>query len=139
MSNKKFRVWDKLEQRFVYPDKGYQGHYTLSLNGKFHNLQNGSGGEEYDVQQFLGILDANMKEIYEGDVVKFETATKTDIGVIVYNNTYCAYSVEVDEGFDLLANIPLDSLEILGNIKENYIYSEFGVLMTKEEYEKSYT
>jgi hypothetical protein len=139
MNNKKFRVWDRLEQRFVYADKGYQGHYTLSLDGKFHNLQNGSGGDEYDVQQFLGILDANMKEIYEDDVVKFKTDFKEDIGVIRYMDRYCSYAVEVEDGFDLFQNIQLDSLEILGNMKENYAYDDSGSLISKEEYEKSHT
>ena len=70
----KFRAWDKLEKRFIYPDKGYQGHYVLDLNGRFQNLQNGSGGDEYVVQQWTGFVDAKGKDIYEGDFLeeKFE-------------------------------------------------------------------
>lgn len=67
----KFRAWDKLAKQFTYPDKGYQGHYVLDLNGKFHNLQNGSGGDEYVVQQWTGFVDAKGKDVYEGDIVKF--------------------------------------------------------------------
>ena len=63
----KFRAWDKLAKQFTYPDKGYQGHYVLDLNGRFHNLQNGSGGDEYVVQQWTGFVDAKGKDVYEGD------------------------------------------------------------------------
>jgi hypothetical protein len=63
----KFRAWDKLAKQFTYPDKGYQGHYVLTLNGQFQNLQNGSGGDEYVVQQWTGFVDAKGVDVYEGD------------------------------------------------------------------------
>jgi len=130
MNNKKFRVWDKLEKKFIYPDKGYQGHYTLSLDGKFHNLQNGSGGNEYDVQQFLGILDSNMKEVFEGDVVKgiYGLEGIEVIGEVTYSCDLCAYVVDWHHE---ISNIQLDTLEVLGNLKEDYIYDESGILVKK--------
>jgi len=66
----KFRVWDKLAKHMIYPDNGYQGHYTLSLNGDFHNLQNGAGGKETAVSQFTGRTDKVGRDIYEGDLVE---------------------------------------------------------------------
>ena len=131
MNNKKFRVWDRLEQRFIYPDKGYQGHYTLSLDGKFQNLQNGSGGNEYDVQQFLGILDKNMKEVYEGDVVKgiYGVEGIGVFGEVKYSCDLCAYVV--DWHYEI-SNIEFDTLEIVGTIRKDYIYDENGELVKNE-------
>jgi len=72
MRELKFRVWDKLEKRFIYPDKGYQGHYVLTLGGEFYNLHNGSGGNEYIVLQYTGIMDKNGKDVYGWDIIKYD-------------------------------------------------------------------
>ena len=80
----KFRAWDKLAKQFTYPDKGYQGHYVLDLNGKFHNLQNGSGGDEYVVQQFTGLKDSERNDIYEGDYVEYYKDEKNYLGTVSF-------------------------------------------------------
>jgi len=123
----KFRVWDKLEKRFIYPDKGYQGHYVLDLNGRFQNLQNGSGGNEYVVQRFIGILDRNLKEIYERDVVKFFTLNGEEIGEVRYSTDSCAYYIN---DYPIM-NLDLASLEIVGNMVEDYMWDESGEKLVK--------
>jgi len=74
----KFRAWDTRAERFTFPDIGYQGHYCITLGGSFVNLQNGSGGEEYILQQFTGLQDADGVDVYEGDIVEF-----SDCGITV--------------------------------------------------------
>lgn len=74
----KFRIWDKLAEKYIYPDKGYQGHFILDLNGRFYNLQNGSGGDEYIVQQYTGLKDKNGILIFEGDLVQYNQNSNYD-------------------------------------------------------------
>lgn len=130
--NKKFRVWDKLSERFIYPDKGYQGHYILDLNGRFHDLGNGSGGDEYVVQQFTGLVDKNGKDIYEGDIIVFtSTVYKGEIkpilitGDVQFTDWLCAYALNIisndrhdGEKVQLFGGQP-QVYEVIGNIFEN--------------------
>ena len=118
----KFRVWDKLEKRFIYPDKGYQGHYVLDLNGKFHNLQNGSGGDECVVQQFTGEYDKNKKPIYEGDRVRFGYSENHEFfGEVTYLEDRASFGVRYKNNFETFEDVPMDHMnyfEVIGNTFE---------------------
>jgi len=106
MNNKnKFRVWD-------IHSKSYQ------------NIDIGKSG-----QQFIGIFDKNMKPIYEKDVVVFEKFDGTATGAVTYYNDYCSFAIDSDIGVVPFMHISLDTLEIVGNINENYGYSEKGELI----------
>ena len=116
----KFRAWDTLAKKFTYPDKGYQGHYVLTLNGEFWNLQNGSGGDEYIVQQFTGLKDSKWVDIYEGDIVRgkfFDTEyrhLKTVNSKVVWIERYACFNIGIEEW-----RYSGERVTIIGNIFEN--------------------
>ena len=115
----KFRAWDKLEKRFFYPDKGYQGHYVLTLSGQFQNLQNGSGGDEYVVQQWTGFIDRNGKDIYEGDRVRFGyTKTEDLFGEVIWLEDKASFGVKGKNIFEtkILMDYMKYYFEVVGNI-----------------------
>lgn len=112
----KFRAWDKLEKRFIYPDKSYQGHYVLDLNGRFQNLQNGSGGDEYVVQQWTGEFDKNKKEIYEGDIVRAtseEWCNENFLAEVIFSEA--SFLSKIDDN-DIRGLWGGDDIEVVGNI-----------------------
>jgi len=93
MNNRfKFRVWDKLAERMIYPHNGNQQHFIIDLNGRFHNLQNGSGGDDYVIQQYTGLNDNNDDSIYEGDILinPYDVGNKI-IGQVLYESDHGGY------------------------------------------------
>ena len=88
----KFRVWDKLAERMIYPHNDNQQHFIIDLNGRFHNLQNGSGGDDYVIQQYTGLTDNNDDPIYEGDILKNHYDVGNNIiGQVLYESDHGGY------------------------------------------------
>ena len=118
---RKFKVWDKLAQRMIYPDKGYQQHYIIDLNGRFHNLQNGSGGDDYVVIEYTGLTDSKDKEICEGDILIYNNYS---IGQVIYEADHGGFIYQWKQNgpnqnyINLNCDVAFESV-IVGNIFEN--------------------
>ena len=118
MNKNKFRFWCNAGKAFVQNYK-YNGFVDELFDPRDVILTS---------QQFVGILDKNMKEIFEGDVIKgiYGLEGLEIIGEVQYSCDKCAYVVD---WHCEISNIKFDSLEIVGNIMMDYMYDESGKLV----------
>ena len=120
----KFRAWDIEPQEYVYLD-GVHDCFMFGPNGAYYcNLQNGSGGAEYILEQFTGLRDKNGREIYEGDIVKAAGHNPENYRIEFREGGFCGVWGEGDdEWYPVDINHFYDStgccIEAIGNIHEN--------------------
>ena len=102
-----YRVMDGMHDRFFIHRDGSMSYY---------NLQDGSGGSEYVIEQFTGLLDKNGKEIFEGDLIKSR----------MYNRPYSKYQ----KWYDVIGEVLWDD----GKMEDGFIHSEpsFRVYVLKK-------
>lgn len=117
----KFRGKSKKTNEWVY---GYlyvtnNGEYEICQYSKDSNIENINESVIPDtVGQFTGILDINGKEIYEGDIVKWNKFTENRYGVITWRNFgFCVIHYRLT-GTEVKYELSEDD-EVIGDIHDN--------------------
>lgn len=120
----KFRIFDKGNLNLNYPD-GYvlentwfgvtTEHYLDESHVKDYPMKSNS----YILMQFTGLKDKNGKEIYEGDIIRYDVI----VGEVRYNSQFCRFEIIHKKPNKIIQSsfIEFDiyELEIIGNIHSN--------------------
>ena len=118
-----FRAWTeegKAMYYYVYPFK--DDTLLLSYDGiAFDEVP----ASDFILMQSTGLKDKNGKEIFEGDIVKYEAGCNTVTEEVAYDKNFAGFGVR-DADTDIIFTflqladvVDLISLEVVGNIYQN--------------------
>jgi len=123
MRELKFRAWDNVDKKWLF-GYDYNGLGGFNLLGEVVLLGELSSIsldrlKDIEIDQFTGLQDKNLVDIYEGDVIKWCFVNTGDLDEKEYTEV-----VEWNEcGFFLDGGAPLtvamDDCEVIGNIHQN--------------------
>lgn len=128
----KFRAWDKISGKVRIIDSiafdkqgkikviNVWGYNLIEQEETRIHLSNKKELERIVLTQFTGLYDKNSKEIYEGDIVVFESVFNKDkfVGRVMYYSGCKPILWDGKYSIDL-AETNKEDLEVIGNIYEN--------------------
>lgn len=123
MRDIKFRIWDGVKNEWLASsNKDALPYYGFALVGEVMTVQSPpywSLDEGNVVEQSTGLRDKNGKDIYEGDIVKYDNS----VGKVFYDSECACFNVSGfyngSQDYPTMAFNEHAVMEVIGNIHEN--------------------
>jgi len=116
----KFRAWNSVTRSFMNPSN-----LVLRLDGHLFDRELDEELHHVELMQFTGLKDKKGEDIYEGDVIEYDNATKAK--VIFKDGGFCGYDGYASSSDEAYFKIcpeynPIDGYEfdiqVIGNIHQ---------------------
>lgn len=122
----KFRAWDDVAKKMYLPEELEQENVFSDLKKTIYSYLSfgvlciydfrGSEPIEFLPLQFTGCYDVNRKEVYEGDLVKFNDV----VHQVIWDEEYASFALLTKEGGMLLGGQEWNnSAQVIGDIYRN--------------------
>jgi len=117
MRELKFRAWDLSKKKILY-DEEISGYLCYFFVG-YTDCSGCAKEKDCELMQYTGLKDKNGKEIYEGDIVTWQSRNEKCISEVYYSRgQFCVDPEHKKDWYQLEAYLDQD-MEIVGNIYEN--------------------
>ena len=123
----KFRAWDKKTKEYFHISELWNSGTNpecFNFDGWMDNFGNKGRLKDIVIEQYTGLKDANGKEIYENDIIKYFGANKrakikTTYGIVFYDSEHGCFNSRIQNEEHNKGGIsPLNDL-IIGNVYNN--------------------
>lgn len=115
MRELKFRVWSEEDKEYRTDLNVFRLHDgKIICTSPAYSLE----GDRFDAEQYTGLKDRHGKEIYEGDIVVNTYYDDGEMYKVLWVDDSVAFGMESLDDMELY-KLPLESLEVIGNIHEN--------------------